>query len=99
MQPLDFMHTLAQFCPRPTSTGKEYRLSVEVLPDSFDRLSSIGKAVVNTPAGLGESLSVTDRVVYDYNMVIWKNADGSIDPLYVSVCPLCDAPPSNPPGK
>lgn len=94
----------------PTSTGKEYRLSVEVLPDSFDKLTGRGKAVVNTPAGLGWGnpssgfpgidLTVVERDDHEYSMVFRENVDGELEPLYVAVCPLCgDDPASNPPGK
>lgn len=72
---------------RPTS--KEYRVHVEVMPDTFDKHTGKGKAVVNTPAGLGINLAVAERSDHDYNMVFWKNADGSIDPLYMSLCPYC----------
>lgn len=72
----------------PENHGEEIHLNVEVLPDTFDTLTRGDKAVVNTPAGLGESFSVA-MPDYTNTMVFWKNANGSIDPLYMSICPYC----------
>lgn len=89
MQPLDFMQMINQLCPRPTSTGKEYRVHVEVMPDSFTKSTGNVARVINTPAGLGIDLTVAECNDHEYSMVFRENADGKLEPLYVAVCPLC----------